>query len=159
MTRTREKLRELEWKINFLHCCFSSIKRVANNVIIQINYSTYLNTTISDINLLNVFWLFVSGAISYAVPEKFAMNRVSRRCFPRYSNRGGRCIVSWRIYVERGRAIEGREQRKQRIVSFRGLPISGNSKNNLPTVVIGLPTGALYSANEREGRENGRREQ
>lgn len=77
----------------FLPPRFDSRKRSANKVVTQINYSTYLNITISDINLLNVFRLFVSSAISYAIPEKFTMNRVSRRCFPRYSNGGGRCIV------------------------------------------------------------------
>lgn len=65
----------------------------ANKVIIQINYGTYLNVAISDINLLNVFRLFVSGAISYAIAEKFTVNRVSRRRLPRNPNGGGRCVV------------------------------------------------------------------
>jgi hypothetical protein len=65
-----------------LFSLFDAIKRVANKVIIQINYSAYLNTTISDINLLNVFWLFVSSAISYAVPEKFTVNCIKWRRLP-----------------------------------------------------------------------------
>lgn len=94
--------------LNFLHCrflyllCFfffsafqSAVKRTANKLIIQINYGTYLNIAISDINLLNVFRLFVSSAISNAIPEKFSMNRVSRRRLPRNSYGGWRCVVGF----------------------------------------------------------------
>lgn len=80
--------------INFVSLpTFDAITRVANKVIIQTNYSTYLNTTISDINLFNVFCLLVSCSVRYTVAEEFTMDRFSRRWFPRYSNRGGRCIM------------------------------------------------------------------
>lgn len=112
----------------------------ANKVIIQINYSAYLNTTISDINLLNVFWLLVTGAISNSVPEEFTMNGVSRRGFPGYSNRGWRCIMSLRKRKRKERKTRTMEERNLNIFE---MPISNHLKNNLPTVVIGLPTGAV----------------
>lgn len=67
-------------------------------LIIQINYVTYLHTTISDINLFNVFTLlFVSRTISDAIAEKFAMNCAQRRRLPRHSHGARRCVVRcWR---------------------------------------------------------------
>lgn len=104
--------------LTFIICAYKTFCRLCNNdsererkqahtmsivdamalrwVIIQINYVTYLHTTISDINLFNVFTLlFVAWTISDAIPKKFAMNRARWWRLPRDPHGARRCVVRW----------------------------------------------------------------